>query len=60
MQKHCVDFVETFRFLESTVSQDLKGAANVDIIVKKAQKRMYFLRQLRAVQAESNTIQEQV
>ena len=41
-----VSAVETFRFLGSTISQDLKWAPNIDSIVKKAQHRMYFLRQL--------------
>ena len=42
-----VSAVETFRFLGSIISQDLKWNHNVDSIVKKAQQRMYFLRQLR-------------
>ena len=42
-----VSAVETFRFLGSTISQDLKWAPNIDSIVKKAQQRMYFLHQLK-------------
>lgn len=42
-----VSAVETFRFLGSTISQDLKWASNIDTIIKKAQQRMYFLCQLR-------------
>ena len=42
-----VSAVETFRFLGSTISQDLKWTSNTDKIIKKAQQRMYFLRQLR-------------
>ncbi|XP_062870756.1 adhesion G protein-coupled receptor F5-like [Trichomycterus rosablanca] len=39
--------VETFRFLGTTISNDLKWEANTNFILKKAQQRMYFLRQLR-------------
>ncbi|XP_057186360.1 uncharacterized protein LOC130552196 isoform X2 [Triplophysa rosa] len=42
-----VDTVESFRFLGSTISQDLKWESHIDSIVKKAQQRLYFLRQLR-------------
>uniref|UniRef100_A0A8C9W5N2 Reverse transcriptase domain-containing protein n=1 Tax=Scleropages formosus TaxID=113540 RepID=A0A8C9W5N2_SCLFO len=39
--------VESFRFLGTTISQDLKWELHIDSIVKKAQQRLYFLRQLR-------------
>ncbi len=39
--------VESFRFLGTTISQDLKWDTHIDSIVKKAQQRLYFLRQLR-------------
>ncbi len=39
--------VETFRFLGTTISQDLKWDNHTDSIAKKAQQRLYFLRQLR-------------
>ena len=39
--------VESFRFLGTTISQDLKWDIHIDSIVKKAQQRLYFLRQLR-------------
>ncbi|KAI3370530.1 hypothetical protein L3Q82_025297 [Scortum barcoo] len=42
-----VSAVETFRFLGSTISQDLRWESNIDVIRKKAQQRMYFLHQLR-------------
>ncbi len=38
--------VESFRFLGNTISQDLKWDTHIDM-VKKAQQRLYFLRQLR-------------
>ncbi|KAK9517319.1 hypothetical protein VZT92_025201 [Zoarces viviparus] len=41
-----VNAVESFRFLGSIISQDLKWELNISSITKKAQQRMYFLRQL--------------
>ena len=38
---------ETFKFLGTIISQDLKWETNIISITKKAQQRMYFLRQLR-------------
>ncbi len=34
--------VESFRFLRTTISQDLKWDNHIDSIVKKAQQRLYF------------------
>ena len=42
-----VSAVESFRFLGSTISQNLKWEPNINTVLKKAQQRMYFLRQLR-------------
>ncbi len=42
-----VTTVESFRFLGTTISQDLKWDTHIDSIVKKAQQRLYFIRQLR-------------
>ncbi len=42
-----VTAVESFRFLGSTISQNLKWDNHIDSIVKKAQQRLYFLHQLR-------------
>ncbi|KAL0177274.1 hypothetical protein M9458_026168, partial [Cirrhinus mrigala] len=39
--------VESFRFLGTNISQDLKWDNHIDSIGKKAQQRLYFLRQLR-------------
>ncbi len=39
--------VESFRFLGTTISQDLKWDIHIDSIVKKAQQRLYFLHRLR-------------
>ncbi|KAM9794448.1 uncharacterized protein ACBT44_018508 [Syngnathus typhle] len=38
---------DTFKFLRSTISQDLKWTSHIDSDRKKAQQRLYFLRQLR-------------
>lgn len=42
-----VEWVESFRFLGTTISSNLKWNLNVSQIVKKAQQRLFFLRQLR-------------
>ncbi len=42
-----VNAVESFRFLGTTISQDLKWDTHIDSIVKKAQQRLFFLRQLK-------------
>ncbi len=42
-----VTTVESFRFLGTTISQDLKWDIYIDSIVRKAQQRLYFLRHLR-------------
>ncbi len=42
-----VTAVESFRFLGTTISQDLKWDIHIDSIVRKAQQRLYFLHQLR-------------
>ncbi len=42
-----VTVVESFRFLGTTISQDLKWDNHIESIVKKAQQRLYFFCQLR-------------
>ncbi len=42
-----VTAVESFRFLDTTISQHLKWDNHIESIVKKAQQMLYFLRQLR-------------
>ncbi len=42
-----VTAAESFRFLGTTIYQDLKWDNHIEPIVKKAQQRLYFLRQLR-------------
>ena len=39
--------MDSFRFLGSTISRNLKWSAHIDSVRKKAQQRLYFLRQLR-------------
>ncbi len=47
IMNNTVTAVESFRFLGTTISQDLRWDTHIDSIVKKAQQRMYFLRQLK-------------
>ncbi|KAK3506587.1 hypothetical protein QTP70_010160, partial [Hemibagrus guttatus] len=42
-----VPTVASFRFLGTTISQDLKWDTHIDATIKKAKQRLYFLRQLR-------------
>ncbi|KAK3511482.1 hypothetical protein QTP70_008951 [Hemibagrus guttatus] len=42
-----VPTVASFRFLGTTISQDLKWDTHIDATIKKAQQSLYFLRQLR-------------
>ena len=42
-----VDTVESFRFLGTLISRDLKWELNISSLIKKAQVRMFFLRQLK-------------
>ena len=42
-----VNTVESFRFLGTTIAQDLKWELNISSLISKAQQRMYFLRQLK-------------
>ncbi len=47
IMNNSVNAVEWFRFLGTTISQDLKWDNHIKSIVKKTQQRLYFLRQLR-------------
>ncbi|KAK3544834.1 hypothetical protein QTP86_027506, partial [Hemibagrus guttatus] len=42
-----VTSVESFRFLDTTITKELKWKQNIRSLTKKAQQRMYFLRQLK-------------
>ena len=42
-----VEIVESFKFLGTTISSSLKWNINVNLIVKRAHQRLFFLRQLR-------------
>ena len=42
-----IEKVETFKFLGTLISEDLKWDENISSIIKKAHQRLYFLRQLR-------------
>ena len=43
-----VEIVQYFKFLGSTISNNLKWELRIDTIVKEAQQRLYFLRRLRS------------
>ncbi|KAI5098384.1 gastrula zinc finger protein XlCGF28.1-like [Silurus meridionalis] len=45
--KSTLTTVDSFKFLGTTISQDLKWDNNIGSIAKKTKKRLYFLRQLR-------------
>ncbi|KAI2650743.1 putative RNA-directed DNA polymerase from transposon BS [Labeo rohita] len=47
IMNNTVAAVDSFRFLGTNISQDLKWDIHIDFIVKKAQQRLYFLRQLK-------------
>lgn len=49
MKNSSMSAAETFRFLGSIISWDLKWTLKINTIIKKAQQRMYLLRQLRKV-----------
>ncbi|XP_077956189.1 uncharacterized protein LOC144405580 [Gasterosteus aculeatus] len=42
-----VTIVDSFRFLGSIITQDLKWELNISSITKKAQQRLFFLRELK-------------
>ncbi len=43
----CVERVQTFKFLGTIISADLKWSANTTAVIKKAQQRLHFLRVLK-------------
>ncbi len=47
IMNNTVTAVESFRFLGTTISQDVKWDNQIGSMVKKAQQRQYFLRQLK-------------
>ncbi len=51
-----VTAVESFRFLGTTISQDLKWDTHMDSIVRKAQQRLYFLCQLRKLNLQQELL----
>ncbi len=47
INRDCVERVQTFKFLGTIISADLKWSANSTLIIKKAQQRLHFLRVLK-------------
>ena len=48
--------VESFRFLGTMLSQDLKWELNISSLTKKAKQRMYFLQQLKKFNLPKTTM----
>ncbi len=53
-----VTALESFRFLGTTISHDLKWDTSIDSIVKKAQQRLYFLCQLRKLNLPQELLEQ--
>ena len=51
-----VDIVDTFKFLGSTISNDLKWEANTSEIISKCHQRLYFLRKLKKFGVGKDTL----
>jgi hypothetical protein len=47
INRQVVEQVSSFKFLGTTISEDLKWDTNTTSIIKKCQQRLHFLRQLR-------------
>ena len=47
INNECIEIVNSFKFLGTTISSDLKWHFNTKLILKKAHQRLYFLRQLK-------------
>ena len=54
INNQAVEIVQSFKFLISVISDDLRWDHNTTAIRKKAQQRMYFLRQLRKFGVDPN------
>uniref|UniRef100_A0A669CKQ3 Reverse transcriptase domain-containing protein n=1 Tax=Oreochromis niloticus TaxID=8128 RepID=A0A669CKQ3_ORENI len=50
--------VDSFRFLGTTITQDLKWEPTITSFIKKAQQRMYFLRQLKKFNLPTRTMMQ--
>ena len=51
-----VDIVDSFKFLGSTISSDLKWEANTSDIISKCHQRLYFLRKLKKFGVGKDTL----
>lgn len=51
-----ISIVDSFRFLGTTITQDLKWEPTISSLIKKAQQRMYFLRQLRKLKVSTEML----
>ena len=51
-----VELVDSFEFLGTTIANTLKWDINAETIAKKAQQRMFFLRQLKQFRANKSIV----
>ena len=51
-----LELVDSFKFLGTTIPNTLKRDSNAETITKKAQQRMFFLRQLKKFRLESTRL----
>ncbi|XP_061888510.1 uncharacterized protein LOC133639301 isoform X2 [Entelurus aequoreus] len=51
-----VSIVDSFRFLGTTITQDLQWEPTISSLIKKAQQRMYFLRQLKKLKVPTEML----
>ncbi|KAM8877844.1 uncharacterized protein ACB058_003534 [Synchiropus picturatus] len=53
-----IPIVDSFCFLGTTITEDLKWEPNIRSLIRKAQQRMFFLRQLRKLQLPTKLLVE--
>ena len=51
-----LELVDSFKFLGTTIANTIKWDINAETIAKKAQKRMFFLRQLKQFRANKSNV----
>ena len=51
-----LELMDSFKFLGTTIANTIKWDINAETIAKKAQKRMFFLRQLKQFRANKSIV----
>ena len=54
--EHQLELVDSFKFLGTTIANTIKWDINAETIAKKAQQRMFFLRQLKQFRANKSIV----